>query len=70
MDSAARTIKEGDKLTFKPEYSDPGDESITFRALENEDGGRVKVIAELGLPINPTQIVSVAWLATVNGEVK
>ena len=62
------TIKQGDLVTFKPEWSDPGDETITFRAIEDEDGGRFKAVAELGLPLNPTQIVRVEWVATVNGQ--
>jgi hypothetical protein len=61
-------IKQGDTITFKPEYSDPGDEAVMFRALENEDGGRLLVIAELGLPFNPTQIIRVDWIDTVNGQ--
>src|SRR5689334_4698324 len=61
-------IKQGDLVTFKPERSDPGEETVTYRAIENEDGGRVKVLAELGLPINPTQVISVEWVVTVNGQ--
>ena len=61
-------IKQGDLVTFKPQWSDPGDEMVTFRAIEDEDGGRVKVLAELGLPLNPTQVVRVEWVATVNGQ--
>ena len=62
------TIKQGDLVTFKPEWSDPGDEMVTFRAIEDEDGGRVKIVAELGLEFNPIQVVCVDWVATVNGQ--
>ena len=62
------TIKQGDLVTFKPEWSDPGDDQVAFRAVENEDGGRFKVVAELDLPYNPTQAVRAEWLATVNGQ--
>jgi hypothetical protein len=55
-------IKQGDIVKFKPEWQDQGDENVTFRAIENEDGGRVRVVAEIGLPINPEQVVSVAWI--------
>lgn len=61
-------IKEGDVVTFKPEHRDPGDESITFRALDDENRGRFMVVAELGLSVNPTHVVRVEWVATVNGQ--
>lgn len=54
-----RKIKQGDRVTFKPEWRDPGDARVTFVAIEDEDGGRVKVRAELGLPINPVSVVTV-----------
>lgn len=63
------TIKCGDVLTYKPERSDPGDENVIFRAVEDEDGGRVRVVADLGLgPLNPTHVARVDWIATVNGK--
>jgi hypothetical protein len=58
-------IRQGDLVKFKPQWSDPGDEHITYRAVEDEAGGRVKVVAEVGLPVNPTQIVSVESIAKV-----
>lgn len=61
---AFEMIKQGQKITFKPEFQDAGDEAITFVAIEDEDGGRVKVRAELGLPINPVQVVRVDMIAT------
>lgn len=60
-------VKRGDVVTFKLEWQDAGDANIVFRAIEDEDGGRVKVSAELGLPFNPVQVVCVDWVATVNG---
>jgi hypothetical protein len=59
------TIKAGDLVRIKPEWQDAGDDAITFVAVENEDGGRVKIEAQLGLPINPTQVVKVEWLEQV-----
>ena len=50
-------IKRNQLIRFKPEWSDPGDEEIVFVAIEDEDGGRVKVRAELGMTINPVQVV-------------
>jgi hypothetical protein len=57
-------LKTGDVVKIKPEYQDAGDHAITFIAIEDEDGGRVKIQAQLGLPINPTQVVYVEWLET------
>lgn len=50
-------INKNDVVVFKPEWSDAGDDKIIFIAIENEDGGRVKVRAELGMVINPIQVV-------------
>lgn len=50
-------IKKGDRIQFKPEWQDAGDSNVTFIAVEDESGGRVMISAEIGLPINPTQIV-------------
>lgn len=58
----AQAIKKGDVVVFRPEWRDAGDENITFRAIEDEDGGRVKVVAELGLPINPVQVVAIRMI--------
>lgn len=61
-------IRIGDVVTFRPEWSDPGDEYIVFRAVEDEyDDGRLVVVAEIGLPFNPTQAVSKDMIATING---
>lgn len=50
-------IRKGDKVKIKPEYQDIGDSEIEFIAIENEDGGRVKIQARLGLTYNPVQVV-------------
>lgn len=56
-------IKQGDKVKFKPEWQDAGDEEITFVALEDEDGGRVRIGA-VGVLTRfvPTQIVLTSML--------
>jgi hypothetical protein len=61
-------IKRGDIVAFKPEWSVPRDEKIVFRAIEDEGGRRSKVVAEIGLPLNLTQVVKLEWIATVNGQ--
>jgi hypothetical protein len=55
-------IEAGDVVKIRSEWQDTGDDKCTFIAVENEDGGRVKIQAQLGLPINPTQVVNVQWL--------
>jgi len=61
-------VKQGDVVVFRPEWQDPGDKNITFRALEDEDGGRVLVVAEVDLPIRPTQVVSLDMIAEVRRD--
>ena len=47
-------IKKGTQVRIKPEWQDAGDEQITWIAAEDEDGGRVLVVAELGMAVNPS----------------
>lgn len=56
------TIKAGDEVRIKKEWQDPGDDSITWIALEDEDGGRVKIQAQVALNIKPIQVALVEWL--------
>jgi len=55
-------IKKGDIVKIKPEWQDAGDDKITFRATGDEYNGRVEIVAEIGLPLNPTQIIKTEWL--------
>lgn len=55
-------IKAGNQIRIKPEYQDNGDDQITWIAIDDESKGRVTIQAQLGMPINPTQVVDVAWL--------
>lgn len=57
-----QVIKAGDVVRFKKEYQDAGDESILFVAVDDESKGRVTVMANVGMAINPTQVVNTAWL--------
>jgi hypothetical protein len=56
------SIRKGDVVRIQPEWSDPGDETISWVAAEDQDGGRVRIMAQLGLPLNPTQVVLVEWV--------
>lgn len=50
-------FKKDDWVSFLPEWQDEGDDEIGFRCIEDEDGGRVKVMACIGAPINPIFLV-------------
>jgi len=64
-DSMATTqgIKKGDRVVFKPEWQDAGDENIVFLAIEDEEDGRVLVEAQVDLPIKPTQLIETRMVA-------
>tara|TARA_R100001244_G_scaffold106940_1_gene79304 strand:- start:118 stop:471 length:354 start_codon:yes stop_codon:yes gene_type:complete len=57
-------IRKGDRITFRPEWQDIGDDRIAFVAIEDEDGGHVRVEALAGLRLNPTQVVKTEWIDT------
>lgn len=42
-----------------------GDDKIEFIAVDDESKGRVTIEPQLGLAINPTQVVDVAWIERV-----
>jgi len=70
LQSIVSMIKAGDILEFRPEWMDEGDENITFIAVDDESKGRVTVEAQLGLPINPSQVVDVSWIQSARkGEI-
>lgn len=48
----------GQRVYFKPEFMDFGDDDITFLAIDASSKGRVTVEGQLGMTINPTHVVS------------
>lgn len=56
-------IKAGQTVNIKPEFQDAGEEAITWIAIEDEDGGRVKIEAQVSMNIKPIQVVRIEWLA-------
>ncbi len=51
-------IHKGDRLRIKEAWQDPGDDDFEWRAVEDEDGGRVLISpVDIGLPIPPQQVV-------------
>lgn len=41
------SIKKGDKIRIKPEWQDAGDDDCVWLAIEDEDGGRVRIEPQL-----------------------
>jgi imidazole glycerol phosphate synthase subunit HisF len=57
------SIKIGDKVKFKKQYQDKGDDLIEFVVVESSnDCNRVTVEAQIGFRINPTYRVTVDML--------
>lgn len=58
-------IRKGQQVWIKPEYQDPGDDDYIWTALEDEDGERVLIEADIpGMHLLPTQVVSTDMLET------
>jgi len=57
-------IRAGDVVKLKPEWQDNGDDKIEWRAVSDEEKGRVDISPQLGLPINPIQTVTVDMIAS------
>ncbi|MBI3903814.1 MAG: hypothetical protein HY306_12880 [Nitrosomonadales bacterium] len=56
-------IKAKDIIKIKPEYQDKGDEALVWVALEDEDGGRVRISPlNTGLAFPPNQVVNTEML--------
>lgn len=58
-----KPIAAGDHVVIKPEFQDAGDDKYIWKALENEDGGRVRIAPiNIGLPFTPNQIIETRML--------
>lgn len=56
-------IKKGDQVKIKPEWQDKGDDLLCWLALEDEDGGRVRIAPiGTGLEFPPNQVVQTSML--------
>jgi hypothetical protein len=52
------TIRKDDRIRIKPEWQEPGDDKFIWVAVEDEDGGRVRIApANIGLTIPANQVV-------------
>ena len=67
---AAGGIKRGDVLRIRPEWQDPGDDDFTWVAVEDEDGGRVRISALMDTPIVPSQVVTTAMVEHARSETR
>ena len=60
-------IRKGQKVHIKPEWQDAGDGDFTWVALEDEDGGRVKISPLMPeLPFPPVSVVETRMLLEGN----
>ncbi len=66
---ADRPIKRGDYVCIKPEWRDPGDDEYIWIAIEDEDGGRVRIAPIMELPIPPNQVVTTNMIEHANRRV-
>lgn len=56
-------IKKGDTVVIKPEWRDAGDEDFHWIALEDEDGGRVRIgPTDTGMAIHPSYVIETSML--------
>lgn len=56
-------IKKGDEVRIKPEWQDAGDEALFWVAIEDEDGGRVRIAPiNTSLKFPPNQVVETSML--------
>lgn len=56
-------IKKGDRVKIKPEWQDKGDDLFLWIAIEDEDGGRVRISPiGTGLQLTPNQVVKTSML--------
>jgi hypothetical protein len=64
---SAGDIKAGDRVFYKPEWMDPGDENQVFLAMEDYDGsGRIAVVAaNTGLFLDPWSIVGIHMIERI-----
>lgn len=59
-------VRRGDRVIFKPDWQDPGDESVVFVAVDDESNGRVTVQdANNDLEIKPTQVVATSMIRSI-----
>lgn len=60
-------VKQGHTVTLKPEWQDEGDAQYIWRAIEDEDGGRVRISPiNTGLQIAPSYVVETSMLETTD----
>jgi len=59
-------ITKGMQVFIRPEYQDEGDADYIWLAVEDQDGGRVKIQAQTGATFQPVQVVTVSMLGDIN----
>lgn len=58
-----KTIQRGDAIRILPQWQDHGDDKLTWIAIEDEDGGRVRILPiDSGMTIPPNYVVRIDML--------
>lgn len=57
----------GELVMIKAEWRDPGDERVLWRVIE-DNGPRLLIEAQLGMPINPRHVVTREMVESVEME--
>ena len=60
--------RQNDRIQILPQWQDEGDEEIDFVCVEDEDGGRVRIEALIGLDFNPQQVVETHMIRHVASQ--
>ncbi len=59
----ATPIKRGDRVRIRPEWQDPGDADFTWVALDDENGGRVRIAPVMeDIEFQPNYVVTIDML--------
>lgn len=59
-------FKKGNIVKIKPEFQGPGEDSIIYVVLEDEDGGRTLIEAQIDMSIKPTERIETSRIEFVH----
>ena len=62
-------FRKGDFVEILSQYRDPGDELLSWMALEDSEKGRVTIVAiDSPLSLKPSYTVNTTWLRRVSSD--
>jgi hypothetical protein len=63
QEAAKQPIRAGQRVHIRREWQDAGDDNFIWVAVEDEDGGRVRISpVNIGLSVTPNQVVETRML--------